>query len=68
MLFALSGLPGTSKTTIARLLARRLCAVHVRVDTIEQAAVADRLRGLMARKVTSSLTASPPTIFGSDIT
>ena len=39
MLIALSGLPGTGKTTIARLLAQRLPAVHVRVDTIEQALV-----------------------------
>lgn len=37
MLIALSGLPGTGKTTVARLLALRLAAVHVRVDTIEQA-------------------------------
>jgi predicted kinase len=37
MLIALSGLPGTGKTTIARLLAARLRAVHVRIDTIEQA-------------------------------
>lgn len=37
MLIVLSGLPGTGKTTIARLLAHRLPAVHVRVDTIEQA-------------------------------
>jgi predicted kinase len=37
MLIALSGLPGTGKTTIARLLAQRLRAVHLRIDTIEQA-------------------------------
>lgn len=37
MLISLSGLPGTGKTTIARLLAHRLPAVHVRIDTIEQA-------------------------------
>lgn len=37
MLIALSGLPGVGKTTIARELARRLEAVHVRIDSIEQA-------------------------------
>ncbi len=37
MLIILSGLPGTGKTTIARELAHRLGAVHVRIDTIEQA-------------------------------
>jgi predicted kinase len=37
MLIVLGGLPGSGKTTIARELARRLGAVHVRVDTIEQA-------------------------------
>jgi predicted kinase len=37
MLLILSGLPGSGKTTIARELARRLQAVHVRIDSIEQA-------------------------------
>jgi predicted kinase len=37
MLIILGGLPGSGKTTIARALAQRLNAVHVRVDTIEQA-------------------------------
>jgi predicted kinase len=37
MLLILSGLPGTGKTTIAHQLALRLHAVHVRIDSIEQA-------------------------------
>jgi len=37
VLIVLGGLPGTGKTTIARALAKRLGAVHVRIDTIEQA-------------------------------
>jgi len=37
MLIILSGLPGTGKTTIARELSRQLAAVHIRIDTIEQA-------------------------------
>jgi predicted kinase len=36
MLIILAGLPGSGKTTLAKALARRLGAVHVRVDTIEQ--------------------------------
>ncbi|KUN83509.1 AAA family ATPase [Streptomyces griseoruber] len=39
MLLVIGGLPGTGKTTLARLLAARLGAVHLRVDTIEQAIV-----------------------------
>ncbi|MFF2463632.1 AAA family ATPase [Streptomyces mirabilis] len=39
MLIVIGGLPGTGKTTLAQLLAARLGAVHVRVDTIEQAIV-----------------------------
>ena len=35
----MAGLPATGKTTVARLLARELGAVHLRIDTIEQAVV-----------------------------
>jgi predicted kinase len=37
MLIVFGGLPGSGKTTVARALAERLGAVHVRIDTIEQA-------------------------------
>lgn len=37
MLVVLSGLPGVGKTTIARELAVSMGAVHVRIDSIEQA-------------------------------
>lgn len=36
-LIVLGGLPGSGKTTIAKILARRLAAPHLRIDTIEQA-------------------------------
>src|SRR4051812_13149341 len=37
ILYIFSGLPGTGKTTLSQLLARRVGAAHVRIDTIEQA-------------------------------
>jgi predicted kinase len=37
MLIILGGLPAAGKTAIARELARRLDAVHLRIDSIEQA-------------------------------
>ena len=37
MLIIMSGLPGVGKTTIARELARAIGAVHIRIDSIEQA-------------------------------
>ena len=40
MLIAFGGLPGTGKTTIAQALARKLAAVYLRIDTLEQAFIA----------------------------
>ena len=36
-LYIFSGLPATGKSTLAELLARRVGAAYVRIDTIEQA-------------------------------
>jgi predicted kinase len=48
LLIILGGLPGSGKTTIARELARRTGAVHLRIDTIEHAL---RTSGLLAGPV-----------------
>ena len=42
-LIMLGGLPGTGKTTVARLLAQRTGAMHLRIDSIEQALLASGL-------------------------
>ena len=39
MLIIFGGLPGTGKTTIAKILAQKLKAIYLRIDTIEQALV-----------------------------
>lgn len=43
MLIVLGGLPATGKTTIARELACVIDAVHVRIDSIEQAIIESRI-------------------------
>jgi predicted kinase len=48
MLIILGGLPASGKTTVARELARQLGAVHVRIDSIEQAI---RASGVVARSI-----------------
>lgn len=37
ILYIFSGLPGSGKTTLSRLLAQRVGAAYLRIDTIEQA-------------------------------
>lgn len=48
MLLVFGGLPGTGKTTIARLLAQRRAATYLRIDAIEQAI---RAAGVLAGDV-----------------
>ncbi|MFE5683837.1 AAA family ATPase [Streptomyces sp. NPDC056512] len=55
MLIVIGGLPGTGKSTLARLLAARIGAVHLRIDTIEQAIVRS---GLAKRPLGPSATRS----------
>jgi predicted kinase len=45
MLIIFGGLPGVGKTTVARELARRLGAVHVCIDSIEQAILDSGMAG-----------------------
>ena len=44
MLIVMSGLPGVGKTAVSRELARSLGAVHLRIDSIEQALRAGGIR------------------------
>jgi predicted kinase len=43
MLITFGGLPGSGKTTIARELARKISAVYLRIDSVEQAIRASQL-------------------------
>jgi predicted kinase len=45
LLVVLAGLPAAGKSTVSRLVAARLGAAHLRIDTIEQAVVRSGLAG-----------------------
>ena len=46
MLIVFGGLPGTGKTTLARMIARERSATYLRIDTIEQALRAPEMRAV----------------------
>ena len=43
--YILSGLPGTGKTTLAQMMAPQYDAMHLRIDTIEDA-LGERLQSI----------------------
>lgn len=49
MLIAFGGLPGTGKTTLARMLAHRLQATYLGIDTIENVMLAQNAASLVGR-------------------
>ncbi|MFI2758924.1 AAA family ATPase [Streptomyces echinatus] len=65
MLIVMGGLPGTGKTTLARLPAAPIGAVHLRVDTVDQAIVRTGAPGTrLVPRATPSDRPWPKTICG----
>ena len=56
MLIIFGGLPGVGKTAIARELARQIGAVHLRIDSIEEAF---RTSGVVSQPLNDAGTWSP---------
>jgi predicted kinase len=57
MLIIFSGLPGSGKSTVAKIVAKRLGAVYLRVDTVEQAirSVSEPVRKRVRRAILPSM-------------